>query len=95
MVSNAVPITSVSPRVFRSRLENGSLVTSVEVPDDNFVVRYDVSLDGNQLGKLVLLKAPLTGENLWLATSDDSTWSPPVSTEREAARFLLPLEPVC
>ncbi len=95
MTAPVLPIPTSSSRIIKSRLHNGSWVSYIEVADRNFILRYEVSLDGRPLGTLGLLIAPLSGESLWLASTDNQTWSPPVCNERDAAKFILPVRPAC
>ena len=76
-------------------LANGSSVTYTRVPDVDFALRYDIRLDDAPLGMMVLLVAPVTNERLWLTSFDGVDWLPPVSNQREAMRFLLPIKPAC
>ena len=96
---SALPVLPSTPglgAVIDKPLAIGALVTYTRVPDGNYSLRYDVALNGIPRGKLVLLIAPVSGERLWLALSnDDQVLSSPVSSEREAARFILPIKPVC
>ena len=87
---------SETRREINRQLANGSLLSYIEVPDANYMLRYDVRLDGSHLGKLVLWSiAPLTQEMIWLSSPDDLFWSPPVNNQQEAIRYLLPMAPVC
>lgn len=96
MSASPVSPSAIATRVaINHRAVNGSSVTYIEVPDDNYAQRYDVQLDGQHLCTLVVCRAPLTGEMICLSSRDDSSWWPAASTPAGAAQFALPLKPVC